>query len=34
MSLLITHAGIAAAIRAGDLGIEYKITHISIGSAG
>ncbi|EOC1797797.1 tail fiber protein [Vibrio fluvialis] len=34
MSLLITHAGIAAAIRAGDLGIEYRITHISIGSAG
>ncbi|MCE7630213.1 phage tail protein [Vibrio fluvialis] len=34
MSLLITHAGIAAAIRASDLGIEYKITHISIGSAG
>ncbi|MFG0887266.1 hypothetical protein [Vibrio sp. CJQ_6] len=34
MSLLITHAGIAAAIRAGDLGIEYKITHISIGSVG
>lgn len=34
MSLLITHAGVAAAIRAGDLGIEYKITHISIGSAG
>lgn len=34
MSLLITNAGIAAAIRAGDLGIEYKITHISIGSEG
>ncbi|EKO3421195.1 phage tail protein [Vibrio fluvialis] len=34
MSLLITHAGIAAAIRAGDLGIEYKVTHISVGSAG
>ncbi|MCG6389424.1 phage tail protein [Vibrio fluvialis] len=34
MSLLITHAGIAAAIRASDLGIEYRITHISIGSAG
>lgn len=34
MSLIITDAGIAAAIRAGDLGIEYKITHISIGSEG
>ncbi|MGL4225415.1 MAG: phage tail protein, partial [Vibrio sp.] len=34
MSLIITDAGIAAAIRAGDLGIEYKIAHISIGSAG
>ncbi|PNI06184.1 phage tail protein [Vibrio diazotrophicus] len=34
MSFIITDAGIAAAIRAGDLGIEYKITHISIGSEG
>ncbi len=34
MSLIITDAGIAASIRAGDLGIEYKITHISIGTDG
>ncbi len=34
MSLIITDGGIAAAIRAGDLGIEYKITHISIGTDG
>ncbi len=34
MSLIITDAGIAASIHAGDLGIEYKITHISIGTAG
>ncbi|ANU36279.1 tail fiber protein [Vibrio scophthalmi] len=34
MSLVITDAGIAASIRAGDLGIEYKITHISIGTEG
>ncbi len=34
MSLVITNAGIAASVRAGDLGIEYKITHISIGTGG
>lgn len=34
MSLIITNAGVAASIRAGDLGIEYKITHISIGTDG
>ncbi|WP_232733542.1 phage tail-collar fiber domain-containing protein [Vibrio sp. HA2012] len=34
MSLLITDAGISASIAAGDLGISYKITHISIGTQG
>lgn len=34
MSLVITNAGIAASIVAGELGIQYKITHISIGSEG
>ncbi|EDL52609.1 putative phage tail protein [Vibrio mediterranei AK1] len=34
MSLLITNAGIAASIRAGDLGISYKIAEISIGTEG
>ncbi|WP_172562571.1 phage tail protein [Vibrio furnissii] len=34
MSLVITDAGIAAATKAKELGIEYKITHISIGSEG
>ncbi|BDU38738.1 hypothetical protein [Vibrio nigripulchritudo] len=34
MSLVITDAGIAASIRAGTLGIEYKIAEISIGTAG
>lgn len=34
MSLVITNAGIAASIQAGELGIQYKITHISIGSEG
>ena len=34
MSLVITDAGIAASIQAGELGIQYKITHISIGREG
>jgi|GEM_PF-2224991 len=34
MALVITDAGRAASIRAGDLGIELKITHISIGTEG
>lgn len=34
MSLVITDAGIAASIQAGELGVQYKITHISIGSEG
>lgn len=34
MSLLITDAGIAASIRAGELGISYKIAEISIGTEG
>lgn len=34
MSLLITKAGIAASIRAGELGISYKISEISIGTEG
>lgn len=34
MSLLITDAGIAASIKAGEHGIHYKITHISIGTEG
>ncbi|MCY9805333.1 tail fiber protein [Vibrio scophthalmi] len=34
MSLVITNAGIAASIQAGELGVQYKITHISIGSEG
>ena len=34
MSLIITDAGIAASVKAGDLGVSYKITHISIGSEG
>ncbi|MEL7290429.1 MAG: phage tail protein [Pseudomonadota bacterium] len=34
MSLLITDAGIAASIEAGNLGINYKITEISIGTEG
>ncbi|EGU38644.1 phage tail protein [Vibrio scophthalmi] len=34
MSLVITNAGIAASIQAAELGIQYKITHISIGSEG
>ncbi|WED23504.1 tail fiber protein [Vibrio sp. JC009] len=34
MSLLITNAGIAASIQAGNLGISYKITHVSIGTEG
>jgi len=34
MSLLITNAGIKASIKAGDLGVSYKITHISIGTEG
>ncbi|OIN27387.1 hypothetical protein [Vibrio barjaei] len=34
MSLLITDAGIAASIRAGELGISYKISEISIGTEG
>lgn len=34
MSLLITDAGIAASVRAGDLGICYKIAEISIGTEG
>lgn len=34
MSLLITDAGIAASIEAGNLGISYKITEISIGTEG
>ncbi|WP_076589687.1 phage tail protein [Vibrio ostreicida] len=34
MSLLITDAGIAASMRAGDLGISYKISEISIGTEG
>ncbi len=34
MSLLITNAGIAASIHAGELGVSYKITHIAIGLEG
>ena len=34
MSLLITNAGIAASIHAGELGVSYKITHIAIGLDG
>lgn len=34
MSLLITNAGIAASIKAGELGVSYKITHIAIGLDG
>lgn len=34
MSLLITDAGIAASVQAGELGISYKITEISIGTEG
>ncbi|MGR6834748.1 phage tail-collar fiber domain-containing protein [Aliivibrio wodanis] len=34
MSLLITDAGIAASIQAAELGVSYKITHISMGAAG
>ncbi|MEZ8627946.1 phage tail protein [Vibrio splendidus] len=34
MSLLITEAGIAASIRAGELGINYKIAEVSIGTEG
>ena len=34
MSLLITDAGIAASIKAGELGVSYKITHIAIGLEG
>ncbi|MBU2898042.1 tail fiber protein [Vibrio hepatarius] len=34
MSLLITDAGIAASIRAGELSINYKIAEISIGTEG
>ncbi|PML54960.1 phage tail protein [Vibrio lentus] len=34
MSLLITDAGIAASIRAGELGTSYKIAEISIGTEG
>ena len=34
MSLMITNAGIAASAQAGELGIRYKITHISIGTEG
>lgn len=34
MSLLITNAGIAASIHAGELGVSYKITHIGIGLEG
>ena len=34
MSLIITNAGIAASIKAGELGVSYKITHIGIGLDG
>ena len=34
MALVITDAGIAASIRAGDLGVEFKIASISIGTEG
>lgn len=34
MSLLITDTGIAASIRAGELGVSYKIAEISIGTEG
>ncbi|WED29882.1 phage tail protein [Vibrio sp. DW001] len=34
MSLIITDAGIQASIQAGEMGVSYKITHISIGSEG
>lgn len=34
MSLIITDAGITASIKAGELGVSYKITHIGIGRDG
>ncbi|NOH68761.1 hypothetical protein [Vibrio rotiferianus] len=34
MALVITDAGRAASVRAGDLGVEFKISHISIGTEG
>ncbi len=34
MSLIITTAGLAAAVHASNLGVQYKITHISIGTEG
>lgn len=34
MSLVITNAGLSASIEAGNLGIEYTISHISIGTKG
>lgn len=34
MNLIITDAGIAASIKAGELGVSYKITHIGIGRDG
>ncbi|MGR5209340.1 hypothetical protein ACPV4A_02230 [Vibrio rotiferianus] len=34
MALVITDAGLAASSRAGDLGVEFKISHISIGTEG
>lgn len=34
MALVITDAGRAASVRAGDLGVEFKISHISIGIEG
>ncbi|WP_272165487.1 phage tail protein [Vibrio diabolicus] len=34
MALVITEAGRAASVRAGDLGVEFKIAHISIGTEG